>query len=32
MGKDKGGGEEEKLNSVDKDIISGTTTNNLSLD
>ena len=32
MGKDKGGGEEEKLNSVDQDIIIGTTTNKLSLD
>ena len=32
MGKDKGGGEEEKLNSVDQDIIIGTTTNKLSLE
>ena len=32
MGKNKGGGEEEKLNIVDKDIIIGTTTNKLSLD
>ena len=31
MGKNKGGGEEEKLNSVDQDIISGTTTNKINI-